>query len=127
MVIISDQVKQTMNHDAVQFFLELRSIQDGVLADRIDADEEIARKDVPFAVVEGDDVREIVVLEITHVHVKDVVVRTENDGQVSDPPDLAFGDHPEPAVVERLTLECERNILVVIAYHGSKFVQIYNY
>ena len=31
------------------------------------------------------------------------------------------------AVIERLSLECERNILVVIAYHGSKFVQIYNY
>jgi len=120
-------VEESVNHDAVQFVLELRSVQHGVLADRIYADEEVAREDVALAVVEGDDVREVIVLKIPHVHVKDIVVRTEDDGQVTDPPDLTFGDHPEPTVVENPALENERNIFVEIGYHGSIFVQIYNY
>jgi hypothetical protein len=114
MVVISYQMEKTMHHDTVQFILELRTIEQGILPDGVDTDEKVAGEFVPLAIVEGDDVREIVVLEITHVNVQDIIVRAEDDGDVPYPFDLAPRYHPQPAVIQSFTFETEITIFVKI-------------
>ena len=114
-----------MDNHAVEFVLELGPIEGGVLPDGIDTDEEVAVQAVAFAVVERDDVREVVVLQVLHVHVQDVVVRTENDRDVAQAADLALGDELEPAVGEPFLLESELRIFGEVRDHSGNFVQIY--
>ena len=125
MVVITDQVQDTMDNDPVQLILELGPVKLRVLPDRIHADEEITVQAVTLAVVERDDVREVIVLQILHIHVQDVVVRAENDGNITQPPDLTLGDQFEPTAGKPLLLESELRIFVIIGYHNQNFVQIY--
>ena len=63
MVVITDQMQDAMDNHPIEFIGELGPIERSVLPDGIDADEQVAVQAVAFAVVEGDDVRKIVVLE----------------------------------------------------------------
>ena len=125
MIIITDQVQETMDNHPVQFIFELGSIKLRVLPDRVHADEEVTVQAVTLAVVERDDVREVIVLQILHVHVQDVIVRAENDGNIAQPTDLTLGDQFEPTAGKPLLLESELRIFVIIGYHNQNFVQIY--
>ena len=105
MIIIADEMENAMNYDSVEFFLELGSILDSIFTDTIDADEKITGKSVALAIIESDDISEIVMLEILLVYIKNVIVGTEDDGNVSDATDLAFCDKSEPAVSKSLSLK----------------------
>ena len=125
MVVVTDQVQDAMDNHAIKFVLELGPIEGGVLPDGIHADEQVAADSVALAIVERDDVGEVIVLQVLHIHVQDVVVRTENDGNVTQAPDLAFGNQFEPAVGKPLLLEGKFRILGEIRDHNRIFVQIY--
>ena len=125
MVVITDQVQETMDNDPVQLILELGSIKLRVLPDRVHTDEKVTVQAVALAVVECDDVREVIVLQILHVHVQDVIVRAENDGNITQSTDLTLGDQLEPTAGKPLLLESELRIFVIIGYHNQNFVQIY--
>ena len=96
MVIISDQVEQAMNDDAVQFIIEFGSIIQSVLADRIDTDEKITGQDIPFTVIKCNDVCEIVMTKIALVDVQDIIVRTKNDIDRSQLTDFTLGNQFQP-------------------------------
>ena len=125
MVIVTDQVQDTMDNHTVQLVFEFGPVELRVLPDRIHADEQVAADAIALAIVERDDVGKVIVLQILHVHVQDVVVRTENDGNVTQAPDLAFGNQFEPAVGKPLLLEGKFRVLGEIRDHNRIFVQIY--
>ena len=66
MVVVSDQVQDTMDNYPIQFVLELSPIEGRVLPDGVDTDEEVAVQAVAFAVVERNDIREVIVLQILY-------------------------------------------------------------
>ena len=127
MVVIPDQVEQTMDDYPMEFFVKLGTIFNGILADRVDTDEKIAGKFLSLAIVECDDVGEVVMLEITHVDIEDVIVRTKYYVNIAQGSDFASGNELQPSVIRQFILENELYILAIIPYHGPKFPQIYNY
>jgi hypothetical protein len=127
MIVIADEMENTVDHYPVEFVLEGSPVIKSVLPDGVNAYEEISGEPVTLAVIESDDISEIVMLKIAHVDIQDIIVRTENDGDVPHPADFAAGNHPQPSVIQSLTLEIEIGIFFVIGYHSAYFVQIYNY
>ena len=121
-------MKDTMYHHAVEFIRELRTISNRIFPNTVDTDKQVAGNFISFAIIKRDDIGKIIVLEVFQVHVQDVIIRTENNRDVSQPADLTFGDQAEPAVVALLALENEGGILVKIRNHGLPFfrLQIYD-
>jgi hypothetical protein len=77
MVVVSDKVKDSVHHHAVEFILELRPVLDGVFTDAVDADEKVSGNLVALAIVKGDDIGVIVVLKELAIDGKDVLVVAE--------------------------------------------------
>ena len=68
----------------------------GVGADRIQADEEVAAQAVALAVVESDDVRVVIVLQVLAVHLQDLLVRAEDVGYFADSLPVGGGNGLDP-------------------------------
>ena len=60
-------------------------------------------------------------LKIPHIYIKDIVVRAENDIDISDGLHLASGNHLQPAVIEQPVLVLEFDILSIVSYHDENF------
>ena len=114
MVIITDEMKDTMDNDPVQLVLEFGTIFESIFTDTIDTDEKVTGKSVPFAIVEGDDVSEIVMLEVLLVYIEDVVVRTEDYRYVTNATNFAFSNKSKPSVVQSLPFKNEVGIFKVV-------------
>ena len=121
MIIISDEMKDAMNDHPVEFIFEISSILDGIFTDRIYTDEKITRKLVSLAIIESDDVGEIIMLKIFLIDIKNIIVRTEYDRYVADASDFAFCDKTKPAVIQGFSLENEICVLKKIRNHALKF------
>jgi len=126
-VVVTNQMKETMNDDPVEFLIELGTIFNGILTNGVDTDEQISGKLVSLTIVESDNVGKIVMLKITHVDIKDVIVGTKNYVNIADSSDLTAGDELQPAVRGQFILENKLDIFTIVPDHGSKFLQIYNY
>ena len=105
MIIIADQMKDAMDDDSIEFLLEFGSILYRVFADAVDTDKKITRQLIILAIIEGDDVSEIIMLEILLVYIENIIVRAEDDGDVSYTADLALCYKSKPTVIERLTFK----------------------
>ena len=127
MVVITDKMEESVDYHPVEFLIKLGPIFQGILSDRVDTYEKVPGQSVPFTIVESDDVSEIVMLKVTHVHIQDVVVGTEYYVNVSDGFDFAARNHFQPTVVRLFVLENKLYILAIIPDHDQKFPQIYNY
>ena len=121
MIIIADEMENAMDYDSVEFFLELGSILDCIFTDTVDADEQVTGESVPFAIVEGDDVSEIVMLEVLLIYIEDVVVGTEDYRYVTDTADLAFSNKTKPTVIQGFALENEICVLEIVRNHAKIF------
>ena len=117
MIIVSDEMKDSMNNYSVQFLLEFSSILWSILPDTVYTDEEITGKSVTFAVIKSYDIGEVIVLKIFLVYIQYIIVGTEDDRDLTDSSDLAFSNKSEPAVIQSLTLENEVCILKIVRYH----------
>jgi hypothetical protein len=126
-VVVTNQMKETMNDDPVEFLIELGTIFNGILTNGVDTDEQISGKLVSLTIVESDNVGKIVMLKITHVDIKDVIVGTKNYVNIADSSDLTAGDELQPAGRGQFILENKLDIFTIVPDHGSKFLQIYNY
>jgi hypothetical protein len=126
-VVVTNQMKKTMNDDPVEFLIELGTIFNCILTNCVDTDEQISGKLVSLTIVESDNVGKIVMLKITHVDIKDVIVGTKNYVNIADSSDLTAGDELQPAVRGQFILENKLDIFTIVPDHGSKFLQIYNY
>jgi hypothetical protein len=126
-VVVTNQMKETMNDDPVEFLIELGTIFNGILTNGVDTDEQISGKLVSLTIVESDNVGKIVMLKITHVDIKDVIVGTKYYVYIAYGSDLTAGDELQPAVRGQFILENKLDIFTIVPDHGSKFLQIYNY
>ena len=109
-----------MNNDPVQFFGKITSIERGVFPDRINTDEQISGKTVSFTIIKGDDISIIIVLQILDIHIKNIIVRTKNNGDVTKAPGLAFGNKLKPAGSQSFFLERKLDIFIKIGNHNLK-------
>jgi len=126
-VVVTNQMKETMNDDPVEFLIELGTIFNGILTNGVDTDEQISGKLVSLTIVESDNVGKIVMLKITHVDIKDVIVGTKYYVNIAYGSDLTASDKLQPAVRGEFILENKLDIFTIVPDHGSKFLQIYNY
>ena len=63
-----------MNYDPVKLILEFGSILNGILTDRIDADEKIARELLPFTIIKGNYICEVIMLKIFLIYIQYIIV-----------------------------------------------------
>ena len=126
-VVVTNQMKKTMNDDPVEFLIELGTIFNGILTNGVDTDEQISGKLVSLTIVESDNVGKIVMLKISHVDIKDVIVGTKYYVNIAYGSDLTASDKLQPAVRGQFILENKLDIFTIVPDHGSKFLQIYNY
>ena len=130
MVVVTDKMEYTVDHDPIEFVGELCPVEKGILPDTVYADKQISAEDILFAVVEGDDIGEVIVLEILHIDVENIVIRTEDYVNISYLSDLTRRYRSQPLVIKRFVFEFERNVLAIISDHSfqlKKDAQIYNY
>ena len=77
---VAHQVQDPVNDDAVQFMEKRNGINRGILTDPVNADENVAFHALgTVRLVERNDVRKIVMLQIFPVHLKQIIVRTKNN------------------------------------------------
>lgn len=120
MVIVTYQMQKPVDDDTVKFILEVSPELQGVLPHGIHAYEKVSGKTVALAIVESDDVREIVVLQELLVYVEDIVVGTEDYGDVPYPANFAFRSDLEPFSSLPPVAEHEISVLKIIRNHKSK-------
>lgn len=111
MIVVSDEMKQSMDNYSVEFFFELCLVEDGVFLDRIYTDEKITGKDIAFAIVESNDVSEIVVLKKLLIDIKNVVVGTENYIDLTEFLYFTFSYKFKPGIVKPALFELELCLL----------------
>ena len=72
MIIVSNQMKQTVNNDTIQFIIKRRRKFRGIVTDRIYADKEIARKNITLTIIESNDVGIIIMLKVLNIDIEDI-------------------------------------------------------
>ena len=110
-----------MNDDPVELIGKLSPILDGIFPDRIDTDEKITGKSVTLAIIESDDIREIIMLKIFLIDIQYIIVRTEDYGNVSNPSYFTLGNKPEPTIIQGFSLENEISIFEIVRNHAKIF------
>lgn len=92
MVVITNQMQEAVDDDAVKFIGKGGSIKGGVFAHGIDRDEKVSAKGIALAIVKGDNVRVIIVLQIFYIDIQYIFIGTKYNGNVAELLALALGD-----------------------------------
>ena len=106
-----------MNDYSVKFLFEFGSVLGSIFPYAVDTYEKITRESVSLAVIKCNDIGEVIVLKIFLIYIQYIIIRTEDDRDLTDPSDLTFSNKSEPAVIQGLTLENEVCILKIVRYH----------
>ena len=104
MVIITYKMKQAMDHHTVKLLVKISTIFNGILTNRVDTYEQVTGKLFSFTVIKGYDVGEIIMAEVPHVYIQDVVIRTEDNVDITYSLYFASGNHLQPTVVGEFIL-----------------------
>ena len=83
MIIITQKMENSMDNDSVQFLLKFRMEMGGIVGNRIDTDNKITRDNIPFAIVECNDISIIVMMQKFLVDRKDMLIGAELNAYVS--------------------------------------------
>ena len=86
-----------MDDGTVEFLVIIRVECLGVCPDRIEADEQVTRDLISFRIIEGDDIRVIIVLEILAVYLQYLLVGTEDIADISRFLSVCLGHCLDPA------------------------------
>ena len=121
MVIITYQMQKTMHHHSVQFFRKFSSILDGIIPDSIDTYKKVTGKSVTLTIIESDDICEVIMLKILLVDIKNIIVRTEYYGNITNAADFAFSNKTKPTVIQGFALENEICVLEIVRNHAKIF------
>ncbi len=84
LVVDAAKVQNTVDDYAVQLLLICRPHHFAVAAHGVERDEKVAADDIILAVVEGDDVGVIVMLQVLAVYLKNLLVVAEYVGNVAN-------------------------------------------
>ena len=111
MVVISDQMKKSVNHDPSKFHGELGSIEGGIVSHGVNTYEKISREDIALDIVKSDNVGKIVMSQILDVDIQDIRIGTKNYVNIAYSFGLRLSNESKPAVVSKFTLQIEINTL----------------
>ena len=89
-VVNAAEVENAVDDDAMQFGIVVSAKKLGVGANGVEADEQVATQFVALAIVEGDDVGIVVVLQVLAVHLQYFLVVTEKIGDFTEQAFLCF-------------------------------------
>ena len=84
MVIVADEVQQAVHDDAIELIRKLRPVKSGILPHGIYGDEKVSGEAVSLAVIEGDDIGIIIVLQIFYIDIQYIIIGTEYYRNVSE-------------------------------------------
>lgn len=96
LVVDTAEVQDAVYDDTVQLRVVVASEELRIRAHGIEADEEVTAEPVAFAVIEGDDVGVVIVLQILAVHLQNLLVGTENIGDFTGPFPVSGGYGLDP-------------------------------
>ena len=88
-----------MNDYPVEFVLKLCSVLYSIISYCIYTYKKISGKTVTFTVVKSYNIGEVVMLEIFLIHIKNIIVGTENNIDLANPSDLTFSDKSKPFII----------------------------
>ena len=74
MIVVADKMKKPVDDHAVKLIIKFGSELDGILPHAVNADEKITGKPVALALVEGNDIGEIVMMQVAKIHIKNVII-----------------------------------------------------
>jgi hypothetical protein len=89
-------MQNTVGTDAPHFVACAYFMDFSVFLNSIYRYEEISRNNVINTVIEGDDVRVVMVIEGLHVDLQEVLVRAQNNSDFANPKPLTFNDLLKP-------------------------------
>ena len=118
-IVITDKMEKTMDYYTVQLFGKLSSVENGVIADRVDADEKISGKNIPFAIIEGYDVGEVIMLQILHIDIKNIIIGTEDNIHIPYFSDFTFSHKLEPTLGFQFGFKAKISVLAKVSDHFS--------
>ena len=128
LVLLTAEVQHAVHHYPAHFAEGRGAVDPGVVAHRIHVYEDIAGYNpLPFqvAVIEGDDVGEIVVSEKLPVHLQQAAGRAEDVGHVSKPIALAAGHLLQPSGRQPLLRQRIGTVVVVVFYsHNNRISSV---
>jgi hypothetical protein len=97
MIIISDEMKKAVNDDPVELIGKLGPVERGVLPDGIYAYEKVSGETVSFTIIESNDVRIIIVLQIFYIDIQNIIIGAEYNRNVSQTLGFTLRYKLEPA------------------------------
>ena len=97
-VVDATKVEHAVDNHAEEFFVVGCALFYAVAPHRVEADEEVAADDCTLGVVEGDDVCEIIVVEVLAVDFKNFVVVNKDVGQFANALTIISGNSAYPFV-----------------------------
>ena len=98
------------------------AVSAGVVGHGLHVDEDVARDDArspPVAVIEGDDIGEVVVSEVSAVHLQQPCGRAEDVVHVAQHISFRFGHFAQPPGRQALLREPVRAVVGIVAYSHS--------
>ena len=114
MIVITDQMKKPMDDDPVEFVRKFCPVLDGIFSDTVDTYKEVTGQFIAFAIIKGDDIGKIIMLQVLLIDIKYIIVGTENNRNLSYTTDFAFSYKTEPSVIQSLPLEYKISIFKII-------------
>lgn len=120
MVIITYEVEKTVHNHTMQLIFELCSIIDCVFTHRVHTDEQITGEYVTLTIIKCDDISEVIMLKILHIHIKDIIIRAEYYVNITYPAYFTLSYSLKPLPAKHLLLELEFSILCKVSYHDFK-------
>ena len=73
-IVVTDKMKKAVDNYTVKLISEISTEIQRILLHAVNADEQIAGKDIINTIIESDDVCVVVVFEVTDVYVKNIIV-----------------------------------------------------
>ncbi len=120
LVTLTAEVQHPVYDDPPHLLQRCGAVLAGVVRDCFHVDEYVSRDDacaLPVAVIERDDVGEIVVAEVLAVHLQQPLRRAENVVHIAECVTLSCGGFGQPAGREALGGVTVFRIVGVVAYH----------
>ena len=121
MVIITDEMKQSVNNDSIHFIIKSGLVKRRIIQNGINADKKVSGNNIIDTIIKSDDISEIIMRKIFLIDIKKIIVRTENDIDIPNCSGFTIGNTLKPSASCQFVLELE------ISLFGKKSDHIENF
>lgn len=84
LIFVTAEVKQTMNTNTIQLIQKRNRKTNSILRNTVNTDKQITTYNITFRIIERDDVRVIVVVEVLTIHLQQILIGTKNHIDISE-------------------------------------------